>query len=230
MQKLLNTILLSFMMVIPGIQAHAQAAPDSSFDQEITNLRDQWGRIKYQTPDPDQQTKQIAVLEAEAAKVEAEYPSRAEPKIWEAIILATDAGITKSMSGLPKVRHAKELLEAALKEDPNTMGGSAHVTLGSLYYQVPGWPISFGSDKKAEEELRAGLSVNPNGIDTNYFYGDFLNHKGDYNKALGVLQQALKAAPRPGFEIIDQGFDRDINKAIADATEKLKSKPNTGYN
>jgi Tfp pilus assembly protein PilF len=45
---------------------------------------------------------------------------------------------------------------------------------GALYYQVPGWPIGFGDKDKANELLKKALALNPDGIDPNYFYGDFL--------------------------------------------------------
>ena len=35
--------------------------------------------------------------------------------------------------------------------DPKALDGSAYASLGSLFYQVPGWPIGFGDDKKAAE-------------------------------------------------------------------------------
>jgi len=37
------------------------------------------------------------------------------------------------------------------------MDGSAFVTLGSLYSMVPGWPIAFGNDLKAEQSLKKAM-------------------------------------------------------------------------
>ena len=51
-------------------------------------------------------------------------------------------------------------------------------SLGTLYYKVPGWPIGFGSDKKAREYLAKALDLNPTGIDPNYFMGEFLFDAG----------------------------------------------------
>ena len=77
------------------------------------------------------------------------------------------------------------------------LDGSAYTSLGSLYYQVPGWPIGFGDDAKARELLQKALALNPEGIDPNYFMGDFLYRKGDYEAARQALARALKAPPRP---------------------------------
>ena len=54
-----------------------------------------------------------------------------------------------------------KLLAAEIAADPNLLDGSALTSLGSLYYQVPGWPIGFGNDKKAREYLERGLQVAP---------------------------------------------------------------------
>lgn len=97
------------------------------------------------------------------------------------------------------------------------MGGSAYTSLGSLYYQVPGWPLGFGNDDKAREMLRKGLAVNPDGIDANYFYGHFLLEQGEYADAVPVLEKALAAPARPGRELADQGRRSEIEQALAEA-------------
>src|SRR5690606_6780039 len=120
-------------------------------------LQKEWARIKYQMPDKDAQLSAIHKLEDDAARITAAYPGRAEPKIWEGIILSTDAGIVKGMSALGKVKKAKTLFETSLRDDPKALDGSAHTSLGSLYYQVPGWPVGFGNDDEAEKHLKQAL-------------------------------------------------------------------------
>ena len=88
------------------------------------------------------------------------YPDRAEPKIWLAIALSTDAGINGGLSALGEVKEARRLLESAEKIDPAALDGSIYTSLGSLYYQVPGWPIGFGNDDKAEAYLKQALAIN----------------------------------------------------------------------
>ena len=36
--------------------------------------------------------------------------------------------------------------------------GSAYTSLGTLYFKVPGWPVGFGDEEKAEELLRKALA------------------------------------------------------------------------
>jgi Tfp pilus assembly protein PilF len=113
------------------------------------------------------------------------------------------------------------LLEKAEKIDGNALDGSAHTSLGALYYQVPAWPIGFGSKDKAREELTAGLRANPRGIDSNYFWGDFLYNQGQYAEAAKTLRTALAAPPRPGREVADAGRRGEVQKLLAAVDGKL---------
>jgi tetratricopeptide (TPR) repeat protein len=206
----------------------AQAAPvtpavvDPVMEQ-VSVLQNKWAEIKYQIPADEAKLEAIRALEDQASQLTAANPSRAEPKIWEAIILSTEAGIVKGLSALPKVEKAKTLLELADQIDPAALDGSAHTSLGSLYYQVPGWPVAFGDDKKAEEHLKMALQMNPNGIDPNYFYGDFLLQDDRPSEAKTYLERALAAPARPGRELADAGRHQEIKVALAKAEEKLKS-------
>ncbi|MGZ9109237.1 MAG: tetratricopeptide repeat protein [Micavibrio sp.] len=200
----------------------AQTVQDPMMEQ-IATLQNEWARIKYQMPDEDAQLAAISALEKQAAAITANYSNRAEPKIWEAIILSTEAGIIKGMSALPKVKQAKELLESAEALDSNALEGSAHTSLGSLYYQVPGWPVGFGDDDEAEKHLKQALQINPTGIDPNFFYGDFLLQDDRYDEAKAYLERALQAPARPGRELADAGRRQEIKAALAKAGEKLNS-------
>lgn len=181
----------------------------------IAPLQAEWARIKYQLADEDAQLNAIHKLEGQAAAVSATYPNRAEAKIWEAIILSTDAGIVKGISALGKVEKAKELLEASLKQDPKALDGSAHTSLGSLYYQVPGWPVAFGDDEEAEKHLKIALQMNPDGIDPNFFYGDFLIEDDREAEAKKYLEHALMAPDRPGRELADAGRRQEIKAKLS---------------
>ena len=226
--------LLSALLVSAAIPALAQetatlqpaAAVHPAVDpvmQQISTLQARWAEIKYQIPSDDAKIEAIHTLEDQAAQITAANPARAEPKIWEAIILSTDAGIVKGMSALSKVEKAKTLLEAAEKMDSQALEGSAHTSLGSLYYQVPGWPVGFGDSEKAEEHLKMALQINPNGIDPNYFYGDFLLQDDRPAEAKTYLERALVAPARPGRELADAGRHQEIKVALAKVEEKLKS-------
>jgi len=209
---------LVFSVAVPAFAA--QTAP---LDEQIAFLQGEWAHIKYEIADADRQETALQPLGQRAEQLSTAYPDRPEPKIWQGIILATDAGISGGLSALSKVKAAKSLFEAALALDETALQGSAHTSLGSLYYQVPGWPIGFGDDDKAEEHLKKALAINPQGIDPNYFYGDFLLDQGRYKEAAKVLRTALQAPDRPQRALADKGRREEIKTALAKAESKLNN-------
>lgn len=202
-------LMLAALLMVGAGTATAQAV-----SPEVGQVRDRWAQISYQTPKPQRE----AAFEALAKQ--AEQAAQAKPRdapalIWEGIVLSSWAGEKGGMGALSLVKRARDDLEAALKLDPDALEGSAYTSLGALYYQVPGWPIGFGNDDKAREMLRKGLEINPNGIDANYFYGDFLRDQKDWSGAASALQKAIDAPARPGRELADRG-------RRAEAAAKLK--------
>ncbi|MCB1562923.1 MAG: tetratricopeptide repeat protein [Alphaproteobacteria bacterium] len=207
----------------------SQVAEDPVMAQ-VAYLQTEWARIKYRVPDENAQLSAIHKLEDHAEKVSAAYPDRAEPKIWEGIILSTDAGIVKGLSALGKVKKAKALFETALHENPQALDGSAYTSLGSLYYQVPGWPVAFGDNEQAEKHLKQALQINPEGIDPNFFYGDFLLQDGRLDDAKTYLERALRAPDRPDRSLADAGRRQEIKAKLAEIHEKVKDKSKPRYN
>jgi tetratricopeptide (TPR) repeat protein len=199
------------------ILAAFMAMPLAAFaglDEDISALQTEWARIKYQRPAAEQE-KAFAELTKSAGAVRGKYAGRAEPQIWYGIIAASYAGARGGLGALSLAKDAKKALEQALEIDPKALDGSAYTSLGSLYYQVPGWPIGFGNDDKAREMLDKALTLNPDGIDPNYFMGDFLYRKGDYTTARQVLNKALQAPARPGRALADEGRRKEIESLLA---------------
>lgn len=197
------------------------AAALAGVPEEVARLQQQWEQIRYNTP-AEAREQQFERLLGEAQKSATQYPGSADVLIWEAIIESTYAGAKGGMGALSNVKNAKKTLEQALAINPDALSGSAYTSLGSLYYQVPGWPIGFGDDKKALELLRKGLAVNPDGIDPNFFYGDYLYRKGEYTEAARALHKALQAPPRPGRKLADEGRRGEINQLLDKITAKGK--------
>jgi Tfp pilus assembly protein PilF len=102
------------------------------------------------------------------------------------------------------------------------LNGSAFTSMGALYYQVPGWPIGFGDDEQAEKMLKQALQLNPNGIDPNYFYGDYLFRQKRYSEAKAALGKALLADARVGREVADQGRRAEITALLVNVQTALK--------
>ena len=183
-------------------------------EEDVKALQSEWEQVKYARPAAEQE-KGFEALTKSAEAVRAKYPDRAEPQIWYGIVAASYAGARGGLGALSVVKQAKKALEDALAMDPKALQGSAYTSLGSLYYQVPGWPIGFGDDQKARDLLQKALAINPDGMDPNFFLGDLLYRKGDYDGARQALARALKAPPRPDRPLADAGRRREIEALLA---------------
>jgi tetratricopeptide (TPR) repeat protein len=204
-----------------GALVLAAAPAFAGVPEEVARLQQEWERIKYALPAAEQEAR-LEQLTKEAARTAAQNPNSADLLIWQAIIESTYAGAKGGLGALSNAKAAKKTLEQAIAINPDALAGSAYTSLGSLYYQVPGWPIGFGDDKKAEQMLKKGLAVNPDGIDPNYFYGEFLLRKGELDGAEQYLRKALQAAPRPGRKLSDEGRRKEIAQLLEKVAAKRK--------
>jgi tetratricopeptide (TPR) repeat protein len=202
---------LTLALIAGGPFAHA-----ATLDEDIVALQHGWAQVYYQTPKA-QQGARIEELARQSADVLARHPQRAEPMIWRAIVLSSQAKISGGLSALNHIKEARRLLEAAIKLDAKALDGSAYTSLGSLYAKAPGWPIAFGNKDKARQYLQQALSINPDGIDPNFFYGELLLDQGDRAAALPYLRKALAAPPRPGREDADAGRRGEIEALLKQA-------------
>ena len=206
---LLSVLSLPSLVLADSVQPHLQL------------LQGRWAEINYQVP-AAQREAEFAKLAAEADTLVRSNPQDAELHIWRGIILSTYAGAKGGLGALGLVKQSKASLERALALDPKALHGSAYTSLGALYYQVPGWPIGFGDDQQAEKLLKQALQLNPNGIDPNYFYGDFLFRQKRYSEAKLALEKAQAATARPGREVADRGRQAEIAALLVKVQAELK--------
>jgi tetratricopeptide (TPR) repeat protein len=199
----------------------AAAPANPAFDAELLSIQQAWAKVNYETPAGDERTRAFAELEKRAENFTRQNPTRPEALIWEGIIESGYAGVKGGLGALSLCKEARGNLEAALKLDPNALDGSAYTSLGALYYKVPGFPVGFGDDDKAGKLLQRALKLNPNGIDPNYFYAEYLFEEGRYPESLQYLDKAGKAAPRPGREAADKGRRGEIAAMAAKVKAKM---------
>lgn len=208
---------LSIPLLCLSLMLGSSALAQSELDTAIEDLQQRWAVANYEMRGKPRITA-LQTLTQEAERLTAAYPDRAEAWIWAGIIRSTMAGAEGGLHALAAARSARADLERALALDPNALQGSAYTSLGALYYKVPGWPLGFGDDDKAEEMLKRALEINPEGIDANYFYGDFLLEQGHRRKAREYLLRAQQAPPRPGRPLADSGRREEIAKLLKRAS------------
>jgi tetratricopeptide (TPR) repeat protein len=201
----------TLLLCLSVIAARANA---DELTQQLLPIQQQWAFINYQLPESKRE-EAFTALEEKAQALAERHADRAEPKLWQAIILSTHAGVRGGLGALGMVKKARELLLQAEAIDAAVMDGSIYTSLGSLYYQVPGWPLGFGDDDKARSLLLEALQRNPDGIDPNYFYGDFLYRNGETEAALAALNKALQAPARPDRPLADAGRREEVRALIA---------------
>ena len=201
----------------PGIAAAAPSAPDPAMDKDIQALEHQWAHITYEMTNSDEQFDQLEVLIVQAADVAQRYPGRAEPLIWAGIIRSEEAAKASMLNALSHAEAAKTLFEQAEQIDPTALHGAVPMSLGALYYRVPGFPVGFGDDTKARAYLEQAIAMDPDGLDANYFYGDFLMEQDEYLKAQAVLSHGLQAPADPERPVWEAGRRAEVRALLDEA-------------
>ena len=182
---------------------------------EVDQLQHSWAHVNYEL-DGDAQLEAFAALADTANSATQAYPDDAGVWIWSGIIKSTFAGAKGGLGALGLAKESKRDLEQAMKLDADALDGSAYASLGTLYYSVPGWPVGFGDDKKAEELLQKALALKPDAIDNNYFYASYLVEKKRYDEARDYFTRAQNAPARPNRPVADAGRQQEIKLALED--------------
>ena len=187
--------------------------------RSLQTIETEWASIYYELPKNQQEAAYDALL-AKANQLSTQFPNTTEPLFWQAIIIATRAEQQDGFTALQAIHKSRDLLQLAIKINPETANGSAYVTLATLYYMVPKWPIAFGDTEKAEQLFQAALKINPNGIDTNYFYGDFLLAHNQPTEAQKYFEKALSAPSREEQLFADNKLKDEVKLALANTKNR----------
>ena len=179
-------------------------------NENLLAIQHEWAEINYSELEGDDKVDALIALTDKAESLVKQAPDWAEGYIWLGIVQSTTAGAKGGLGALKYAKAAKKSFEKALLLDETALQGSAMTSLGVLYHRVPGWPIGFGSDKKAEMLLTKALSLNSDGIDPNFFYAEYLFDEREYDKAMVYLAKAQAAAPRPERPLADKGRQKEV--------------------
>ena len=179
-----------------------------------TELEKNWAKVRYQTP-KDQRMDTFETMLISLNQEPQQCLATAEHLIIEAMIRGSMIKLnSSSFSTLNKIKKIKKLLDQAISKNPAAMDGLGWTLLGLLYDKSPGWPISIGDNNKAEHAYKKGLEYNPDGIDANFYYGDFLRRKDLPLQSQRYLFKASQAKQRPGHEIAYLGRLKDVQRSL----------------
>jgi len=180
---------------------------------EINEIESHWANIYY-SENTTQQKKHYPALIEKTKKLSESHPEAMEAVIWHAILIATNAAYESPFTALGSINTAKKLLERSIAIKPDALEGAGLVVLGTLYYMTPGWPISFGNQDKAESLFRRALQINPDSIDSNYFYADFLLTQDDLKNAQIYFKRAVQSPTRPHQKFADTQLKKEALLAL----------------
>ena len=224
MKNAIRTCCAALLLALSGGMLGVLPAHAEEIDPAVADIQHRWEVIQYQTAKEERRANLEALAE-KASAVATLKPDRPDALIWEGIVLSSLAGEKQGLdklSALGLIKRARERYETAIRIDAGALNGSGLNSLGVLYAKAPGWPLSFGDKTKAEENFLAALQRNPAGIDPNYFYGEFLLDQGKAALAIEHLERALKAPPRPGRQIADEGRRKEAMALLEKAKAKIK--------
>lgn len=215
-------LLVTAFCTLFAFTSAAQASNNQQMDAAVQRINDQWAHIRYQVADREQQYRQLDALAAQAAQVAARFPGRAEPLLWQGIVTSEEAARASVFRQLGLAKAAKGILERAQAIDPNVADGGVKMSLGVLYYRVPGFPVGFGSTPKARALLEGALRQAPHGLDNNFFYADFLNDEGHPAEAKVFAMRGLQAPVNAARAVWDAGRRAEMRALLAKIDAKLK--------
>jgi tetratricopeptide (TPR) repeat protein len=191
----------------------AAVADDTAFDDQLLQIQHRWAEANYNTTGKAQKKAFEALLDDARAFAQSN-PERAEALVWQGIVASTYAGVKGPFGAMSLANEARDALIAAEKLDASVLDGSVYTSLGTLYSKVPGGFIGFGDKELAREYLEKAVSANPDGIDPNYFYAEFLYEQEEYSAARDALLKAQNAPARASRPLADQGRRKEISALL----------------
>ena len=208
---------LKFACLLAAASSQASAG---DFEDSLLDIQHRWAEANY-TIDGKPQKQAFEALLEDARTLAAKNPDRAEALVWQGIVASTYAGVKGPFGALSLAKEARDALLAAEAIDADVLDGSVYTSLGTLYYKVPGGLIGFGDKALAKTYLEKALDANPEGIDPNYFYGEFLFEEHEYEAARDALLKAQRATRRPDRPLADEGRRKEIDTLLAEVQQKL---------
>jgi tetratricopeptide (TPR) repeat protein len=194
---------------------------DGTFAEELATLQHEFDQASFAGLEESEREQAFEALVEHAADFSTRYPDRVEAVAWNGIVLSTYAGEVGAMSAMKYAKAARSALHEAEEMQSDALDGGVYASLGALYAKVPGGFIGFGDDDLAAEYFEKALAVDPDNMDSNYFYGEFLVDQKQYRRAVAVLERALHAPAVTSRPLFDSGRRAAIEAMLVTARSEL---------
>jgi tetratricopeptide (TPR) repeat protein len=191
------------LLILLSTQCLAENLPDT-----LKKIESDWANIYYGLPKPKRHAAYLELLN-KIDPLSRSYPDDAYVIYWQGLVKACAADYKNPLSALRTIHEVRDLLTRAVTINPAVMNGAGYAILGEIYDKVPGWPIGFGDDDKAKKMLEAALKISPDGMVSNYFYGDFLLSHDNEKAAELYFKKAMLAPIRPDQAYADTQFKKN---------------------
>ena len=128
-------------------------------------------------------------------------PKSASGHFWRAAAIGRqglDKGVLKALNNASTMRDS---LEITIEKNEKIERGAAHRALGRLYYELPGFPLSFGNNKKALEHLEKAYAIGPQEPANNAYYAQMLVKNGKKDEAKKYIDYVLAYPVKPEHKL-----------------------------
>ncbi len=188
-----------------------------SLTDSLSSIEDGWANAAYETDDKQKQRDLRRLLD-EIRGLHESYPAKPEVAAWHGIVAQTYTGLKPSMS---VAKEARDALLSAESIDPLVLDGQVYAHLGALYSKAPSGFGGFGSKTRGIGYLWKAITVDPDGIDSNYLYAELLYKEKNYAAAHEALLRATVAPPRPNHPNVDSARKLEVRNLLARVERKL---------
>src|SRR6476661_10929639 len=127
-----------------ALASSLSSAAFAGMPEDVKAINDGWASIAYTMNGSSHQTVALDRLAVQAANLVKKYPGQAEPLLWQGIVTSEQANRANFLHKLGLATKARDLIAKSYAINPRVANGGAALSLGVLYYKVPGSPIGFG--------------------------------------------------------------------------------------
>jgi hypothetical protein len=115
---------------------------------------------------------------------------------------------TKSLGALSLVKQMEQAFLKSIRADPAYDNAAAHRSLGMLYLEAPGWPVSIGSKTKAREHLENAVQIAPKHPDNLLTLIEALIRWKNYEVLPSRMDQYRKLLPSARKELVGRAWEQ----------------------